>query len=98
MKSLYAFALSSVVLIATIPAAMANVDSKNVMRNDRISINQAIAQYDINPFVDSKRMARNDRISYVLPKDEMNKENKIVSKKRIIRNDRVILSKSVAAS
>lgn len=98
MKSLYAFALSSVVLAATVPAAMANADTKKEMRNDRIYIKQGIAQYDINPFVDRKRAERNDRVSYVLPKGEVNRENKTVNKQRIIRNDRVILTKSVGIS
>lgn len=90
MKTLLSVVLSSVVLTATMSSAMA-ADTQKVVRNDRVTVNKGIAQYDINPFVDQKRIARNDRVSYNLPKVEKKAEKK----ERIVRNDRVIFSKPV---
>lgn len=91
MKALLSVVLSSVVLTATMSSAMA-VETQKVIRNDRVTVTQGIAQYDINPFVDQKRVMRNDRVNYNLAKTE----KKAVKQERIVRNDRVVFSKVIA--
>lgn len=97
MKSLYAFALTAVVFAAATSATMANTETKEAMRNDRVSANQGIAQYDINPFVDSKRAARHDRASDALIKSEKRSERKATDEKSTEKNNQMMLSSSVPA-
>ena len=90
MKTLLSIGLSTVVLFAMMPAAMAETASKKEIRNDRVSVSKQIAQYDINPFADTKRMMRNDRVSYSFPELKETTQEK---KTRIMRNDRVTVNR-----
>lgn len=91
MKTLVSYALSTVVMFATViaatmPSAMAAALTQKELQNQPISTSEKmlikaatssqIAQYDINPFVDRKRAMHSEDTRYTTPQPEQPVEDK----------------------